>query len=151
MKRCPTCLTSKEVTDFFKDRSRKDGYKPQCKVCHYTGSKKGAVARSREYRAGVGRDTSKRWRNDNRDRLLIWANKRRVKTSLATPLWANFNKMQLIYCEARRLTTATGILHEVDHIVPLNGKIVCGLHVETNLRVTTKKENSSKSNMLVEI
>lgn len=48
--------------------------------------------------------------------------------------------------QAARLTRRTGIVHEVDHIVPLQGENVCGLHVETNLRVITKAANREKSN-----
>lgn len=51
---------------------------------------------------------------------------------------------------AERLTRETGIPHQVDHIVPLQSKIVCGLHVEHNLRVITATENARKKNKLVE-
>jgi len=39
---------------------------------------------------------------------------------------------------------------EVDHIIPLQSKIVCGLHVQNNLRCIPMRENRSKSNKLEE-
>ena len=58
----------------------------------------------------------------------------------ATPAWADMKAIKKIYTEAKatRLT--------VDHIVPLRGKTVCGLHVETNLRLITRGQNSRKGN-----
>lgn len=56
-----------------------------------------------------------------------------------TPKWADLNKIKDFYnnCPAG---------YAVDHIIPLKGKLVCGLHVENNLQYLTRKENSSKNN-----
>ena len=43
----------------------------------------------------------------------------------------------------------TGIEWSVDHIVPLKGKLVCGLHVHNNLQVITNIENMKKGNRFV--
>ncbi len=59
---------------------------------------------------------------------------------LATPSWANLDAIKAIYIKASIL----GL--EVDHIIPLQGKNVCGLHVENNLQLLSKSENSKKSN-----
>lgn len=62
-----------------------------------------------------------------------------------TPAWADKTKISTFYKEARRLTKDTGQLHVVDHIVPLTGGIVCGLHNEFNLRVVHWLVNGVKS------
>jgi 5-methylcytosine-specific restriction endonuclease McrA len=62
----------------------------------------------------------------------------------ATMSWTNMNLIEEFYQQAQILTKKTGIKHEVDHIVPLRGKTVCGLHVQDNLQVITKVENNQK-------
>ena len=64
-----------------------------------------------------------------------------------TPTWANKILIEEIYSEAKNLTKITGVPHEVDHIIPLRGELVCGLHVETNLRIITRDENKAKDNL----
>lgn len=60
--------------------------------------------------------------------------------------WGNRVAIRSFYREARRLSVETGIAHQVDHIIPLRGKNVSGLHVETNLRVIPARLNQSKGN-----
>lgn len=68
---------------------------------------------------------------------------RRIRRSVQ---WADRMAIATFYAEAARLTRQTGIPHEVDHIIPLQGRRVSGLHVESNLRVIPYKENRSKLN-----
>lgn len=63
-----------------------------------------------------------------------------------TPAWADKKKIAAIYAEARKLTIELNWLHVVDHIVPLNGITVNGLHTEQNLHVVRWELNASKCN-----
>ena len=65
---------------------------------------------------------------------------------IATPPWVDMKAIRAIYEEAARLTEATGVKHNVDHIVPLNHPAVCGLHVPWNLEPLPKRVNAAKSN-----
>lgn len=56
-----------------------------------------------------------------------------------TPSWANISSIKRFYDNCQ-------VGMHVDHIVPLQGELVCGLHVENNLQYLTAKENCSKGN-----
>jgi len=71
---------------------------------------------------------------------------RQALVSLGTPAWADMEKVKHFYDESRNITKSTGVAHNVDHIVPIKHKRVCGLHNEFNLQVITKTENHKKGN-----
>lgn len=86
------------------------------------------------------------WAQKNKARLNAVKAKRMADKKKATPSWANQFFIEEIYDLARRRTEVTGFKWSVDHIVPMKSDLVCGLHVEHNLRVIPHVENISKKN-----
>jgi hypothetical protein len=87
-----------------------------------------------------------RWARANPEKVNAFVAQRKAAKLRATPAWANHDAIAAFYAEAARLTRETGIPHTVDHYYPLLSPVVCGLHVEHNLRVITRSENSRKRN-----
>jgi hypothetical protein len=71
---------------------------------------------------------------------------RRARIHRATPRWANHFFIGEIYDLAQLRSKALGFNCHVDHVVPLKSPLVCGLHVESNLRVVSHVVNHSKGN-----
>ncbi len=92
---------------------------------------------------------SKKWRLKNKHKVAARTSKRKANRLLATPKWADLGAIEIFYSEARKITEATGVKHQVDHIVPLQGENVRGLHVSWNLQILTASENSRKKNHMI--
>jgi 5-methylcytosine-specific restriction endonuclease McrA len=93
----------------------------------------------------------KEWELNNKHTIAKNSANRRARKLNATPTWLTEDeKMEIIglYFLCKIISEDTGIEHHVDHIVPLKGKTVCGLHVPWNLRIITARENISKGNRL---
>lgn len=86
------------------------------------------------------KQTSKAWLQKNAGRANAITQAYRAAKKSRTPSWANQKSIREIY----ELAQAMGM--SVDHIVPLQGASVCGLHVENNLQLLTASENSAKGN-----
>lgn len=96
---------------------------------------------------GLHADGIARLNSDRQEASLGKANALNAKVRAAVlhalPAWADLKAIEGHYAEAARL----GL--EVDHVIPLRGKQVCGLHVAGNLRLLTKLENQQKGNRYV--
>ena len=90
------------------------------------------------------------WHKKNKGASNALNAKRRAAKLERTPLWSTseFEKFAIkeAYICSQEREAATGIRHQVDHIIPLQGVRVSGLHVAANLQVITAKENGEKSN-----
>lgn len=86
------------------------------------------------------------WQRANPDNMRVRVARRRSKKLLRTPAWADHDKIAKVYLLAAFAIELTGVPHHVDHEIPLQSKLVSGLHVHTNLRVVPSTENARKSN-----
>ena len=164
VKRCAQCGKYKTVDCFGGDKKRPDGLRPWCKECHNACNKKWREAnkdyyklrhqenpeRRKAYDAKYVKnnpDYLKAYYQNNKETIIGNVNKRRTKATYATPVWADKAKMRMIYRIASNLNNLHGyIKYHVDHVVPLQGKTVSGLHVHNNLRILLADENRRKKN-----
>lgn len=91
-------------------------------------------------------DRYRAWSKANPGKTAALRARRRADIIRATPKWADLFEIHAKYKESARLTLDTGVRHHVDHIVPLRGRLACGLHVAHNLQVIPAAENLKKSN-----
>ena len=92
------------------------------------------------------REQDRNYNKENRALRNAIAAEYRAAKIRATPKWRDKIAIKKIYAECTRISLETGIVHHVNHIVALNAKFVCGLHVEFNLEIITGSKNCSLSN-----
>lgn len=158
-KRCAVCKKNCPKETFRKDRKLKDGLCSYCRPCSREKNRlwklknldkaHGAVRRWKAANSEQCKAKNQEWVKANPHKLRSARASRKASKSRRTPEWltpADFERMALIYDLAKGMEYATGIPHHVDHIIPLRGKLVSGLHCPSNLQIITAAENCSKSN-----
>ena len=161
MNKCHKCKQEKPPEMFGKDRSTKSGLARQCRVCKsltnrtsYEANPEKATARTLQYyyeNHEAVREQQADWRKSNRGYINAYEAKRAAQKSQRTPAWltdADRQWMEDIYTVSKEVSEVTEEPHHVDHIMPLRGKLVSGLHVPWNLQILPAQENMSKGNRL---
>ena len=93
---------------------------------------------------------NREWNANNKPLKAALQAKRKSAILQRTPVWdKDAHLIVAKYQLANMLTRETGKPHHVDHIIPLQGKNVSGLHVFSNLRVIPGEDNVKKSNKYI--
>jgi hypothetical protein len=101
----------------------------------------------------ANREKVRKWKKENPGKVAAQKKGRELAKTGATPKWLtreHHKQIAAIYLQAQVWSEATGVPYHVDHIIPLNGENVCGLHVPWNLRAIKGEENLKKSNKMEE-
>ena len=140
MKTCNTCKETKDYTEFYKGSRYADGHFGQCKFC---------INEKRKERSESINAKQREYYQNNKQYYITKGHLRAKGVKQAKPKWLTEEHeffIEEIYSLRDLRTELTGVVHHVDHIVPLKGTDVCGLHVPWNLQVISAKDNLSKSN-----
>lgn len=94
---------------------------------------------------------AKKWRKENKGRVRLHRADRRARLKLRTPSWLTKEDKSLtasIYEMASMLNDLTfGLIgYDVDHVIPIAGAKVSGLHVPSNMQIMRSRDNLLKSN-----
>jgi hypothetical protein len=165
---CTSCNETKDNIFFKKDSRKLNGYASICKECAAAQSRKYHHEnidkvrsrpidreKKRQYdRESYARNKEKRiayvaqWCKENPAKVNAIQSKRRAAKKKRTPKWLteeHYSEILGKYAIAQWLSFSCFQKYHVDHIVPLQGDNVSGLHVPWNLQVIPAQENLRKN------
>jgi len=164
---CRDCGFEKSTEDFYKNKKTRDGLYTRCKECHldvtrepsrrrYWENKESRAVYNKKYyhskkneKVEENRQRARDWYYNNRAKAISRIRERTLKQKTATPDWLTEEQKQQVesfYEHAKDCSVVSGEVYEVDHIVPLQGENISGLHVPWNLQVLPRDVNRAKSN-----
>ena len=163
MKICSKCRENKELKEFYKN-----GKESCCKACSKkkqhlysypnqslprgqksSEKRKETQARYRDKNREKIRAGQRKWVRENLPKVLARTNKYQAAKHNATPPWLtslHLKQIEATYIKAAELGKSHNKAYEVDHIVPICGKNVSGIHVPWNLQILERNENRNKHN-----
>lgn len=171
---CLSCLLEKPVSEFYKSSLKKDAYGSRCKTCekeryrsYYSRNKNTVASKKSKYRQENKdkhneyckkhyslnkeeiRQKQKTHYEQNKPMYRQKTMLRYARKTQQTPKW--LNKGHLLEMEGFYLFCQIFKGYQVDHIVPIRGVQVSGMHVPWNLQVLTAEQNRAKSNFFNEL
>lgn len=152
---CTKCNESKSFDFYYKSKTGRDGISAECKTC-FCKRQRAFEARPDVLLLKAGKKKDKRhsdplynerhkqhglrWQRENRSISKAKTARYRAAKMRAIPAWYDEEKVLTVYEKAQNFGMS------VDHVVPLQSDIVCGLHVWENLQLLDQSINSSKCN-----
>ena len=154
---CVDCLKE----DWAKDNEKRAEYFKQynhseagqkAKKQYYARNREVVIARAATRTNAAKQAYRNAWKDRNPLEVKASTKHRRDKHKQATPKWLSLEQkaeIRKIYIDAMTVSKVTKVPYVVDHIIPLRGQDVCGLHVPWNLQIMSREENLKKSNKLL--
>lgn len=142
MKTCSRCNSEKPYSEFTKRTASKDGYTSACTKCLKKQKRIDYMCEPEKTMERVKRNWKVKREKDPVYRQ-AWNQWKYAKELGRVPAWVRFTR-DLLPKHRALLEKLPGMT--VDHIIPLQGETVCGLHVPSNLQALPLSENSSKWN-----
>jgi len=170
MKTCTKCGQEKTLQEFYKDSCKVEGVRNDCKVCvlqkakeyrekhphknlQYRNDNAKKISQYRKQRYAKQKlesnEYSKKYAKENPHKIAATAAKRRAAKKQRTPCWLTEDDhwvLEQAYELASLRTKVLGFAWHVDHIIPLQGKKVSGLHTPSNIQVIPAVLNLQKYN-----
>lgn len=160
MKVCTQCKRELCLSSFHKMSKTQDGLAYKCKGCKHSyyreNNERLRKVQDKYYAENKDEINFKRRQLDSyeikkRDVVshYFYNSLYNMRKLNATPTWLteeHLSSIRQVYQEAIELSVSTGVKHHVDHIYPLKGKTICGLHVPWNLRAIPALQNLTKGN-----
>jgi 5-methylcytosine-specific restriction endonuclease McrA len=138
--------------DYYREYNKSEAGR-QAKEGYYARNKDAIIAAAQARPDEAKRQYRKTHKINNPELYKELVSVRRRRFRDATPKWLSVEQkmeIRLKYRLAIEMSRTTGVRHAVDHVIPLQGEEVCGLHVPWNMEVITQDENLKKYNKLVD-